>query len=259
MEHRNSLISKLLSQVLTLLFSAALLCFALSHKPDDIQIFDMSKNIQTYNMFFGAFLAMFGFGLVNIIFITITHNSEITIQKKYTQAIVDKVSGVMLSGIKINSNFFDDVISNVLSGGSFGEINILAHTSERFLGALKKIEFSCDTLNIVIQEAEIDGRHKVITDWRALLKDSEKAKHINIYKTRKDSDKLLFGMIVDGRFGMIGFYNPVQTSTLHSFGIDVDVHGHSALLDVVERWYDYYRDEETVLDKITKEEETKGI
>jgi len=227
---------KLLTQLLPCL--VGVLCFIAFY------IFLRCGNTQMADVFLGVALGLGSIALVNVLVIHITHRSEIKVQDDFKNDIAKKTTAIVLGNIKLDSEAFEDVIKQALEQKQeYERINILALKGRKFLKALKKANFKCDTLSIFLQ-TKISTNKKLFKKTKDDCKKLRgKIKNIVIVECKEDTDKLLYGMTM-GSDGVIGFYYLDDDNLPHvkpPLRLSGDKPHHALLLDVVNHWYDYYK------------------
>jgi hypothetical protein len=245
---------KLMSQLCSILLAVCFLCIFFYYK------FKTGDNLMA-DVFLGAFIGTLSIGFINIISILITHKTEIDVLDNYKNDIAEKVRTIMLCNIGFDAGTFDQVIKKTLVPGDYSKIDILAHTSERFLNILNRIDFSCTHMRIFIQEININV-DPIINDWKKFYRNKKgRINLIEIYKSQVITNKLICGMVINNnQSGVMGFYSPNTVEILNVFGINSEIPRNLELLNVIDQWFDYYlRNTNPVLTTIPDQNIKNGI
>jgi len=225
---------KLMSQLFPMLIAIGFLCIYFYF------IFKVNDRFMA-DVFLGASIGTFSIGLINIFSILVTHKTETDVLDTYKNDIAEKVRTTMLCSVGFDTGTFDHVIEKTLAPGEYSKIDILAHTSERFLNTLNKIDFGCAHIRVLLQETNynIDA---IANSWRKFYKNKKgRIKLIEIYKSQTMTDKLICGMVINNSHrGVMGFYTPNTVEILNIFGINSEIPGNSELLTVIDQWFDFY-------------------
>ena len=240
---------KLLSQLFPILMSVICLCASL-------YFHYVKANIILHEQFLGVFLGMFSIGLINIICILIAYKNEADAQNNFKNEIAEKVISIMLSKLRIGQGVFDESIKRTLIPGDYTMIDILAHTSEQFFRTFNEIDFKCGDLRILLQDTSITEESPIVKDWEEFFyKKNSKFRQITIYKTCKDTDKLLYGMIINESHGIMGFYNPNTVKALNVLSFNKEITGQRELSIIIEEWFKYYLSNAKEVKKFPEEQE----
>lgn len=235
---------KLMSQLFPAILALVFLCIS----------FWFGKDNSLHDVFLGASLGIFSIAIVNVISIAITYKNEIVIQENFKKEIAEKVRNIVLSNIRFVQESFDESIKSTLVNREFDKIEILAHTGKQFLNILDEIDFKCSELSILLQDTSVN-KVELLKEWQEFFRKKNGAiSQITIYLTSKDSDKLLYGMIIERHHGIMGFYTPNTVKVLNVFGYNSDILGHPELLNVIQKWFDYYLHNAEVLGIIPDED-----
>jgi len=181
-------------------------------------------------------------------------NKERIIEEKMTSVFAkktDEINNAIKIALKQSDLVCGDLenILRVLIGmsleiGEIKRIRILAHNSDSFSGLftdyLKKKDFKCKELNILVHNPEIERSSDVVKEWHSLYNNKE----IEIMNMRqsKIERRSLFGIIIEfdshHPIGMIGFYKPQEKiSPYKQYGVFSE---GDSILDILDGYFDYY-------------------
>jgi len=258
---------KLMSQFFPTVLALIFLCISLWYGKID------SDSLR--DVFLGAFLGTLGIAFVNFVSILFTYKNGATAQNNFKKEIVNEIRASGLSGeiaeklktsvlnnIKFVQESFEESVKATLVQVHCNEIYILANKGKQFLKTFDGIDFSCNELTILLQDTKLNEEEieKIKKEWKTFY-DNKKGniKQIAIYKTSKDSDKLIYGMIINQYQGIMGFYTPNTTEVLNAFGFNSDILGQKELLNVIQSWFNYYLQGAILLGTIPVDDDYSNI